>query len=183
MSGSKFSKRYARALLAIGQEDGKYQDYGKDLRDYAAFCAANEEFHKTVSSKVFPVEDRRRVLDYVLGKSPYSGIVKNFLRLLLEKDRMEAVGDISAYYDRLIDEISGITRAEITAARPIKAEALEKLASALGRLTSKKVKTNVREDAGLIGGLVVRIGDLVLDGSVKAQLEGLKESLKRGEYH
>jgi F-type H+-transporting ATPase subunit delta len=60
---------------------------------------------------------------------------------------------------------------------------LEKLKKALAELTSKQVKTEVNEDEALIGGLVVKIGDLVLDGSVKAQIEGLKESLKRGEYN
>jgi F-type H+-transporting ATPase subunit delta len=183
LSGSKFSKRYARALLSIGQEEKKYEEYGHNLNDFAAFCAANQQFHRTISSKVFPVEDRRKILDYVLEKSSYDTIVKNFLRLLLEKDRVAAIEDISAHYSQLIDEISGITRAEIIAARPVKAEALDKLAAALARLTSRKVKTEIKEDPSLIGGLVVRIGDLVLDGSVKAQLEGLKESLKRGEYH
>ncbi len=183
MSGSKVAKRYAKALLSIGQDDNKYKDYGANLQDFAAFCAANQEFHKTISSKVFPVEDRKKVLDFVLGKSSYETIVKNFLRLVLEKDRLGAINEIYGHYSSLIDEISGITRAEIIAARPIKADAMDKLSSALSKLTSKKVRAEVKEDSSLIGGVVVRIGDLVLDGSVKAQLEGLKESLKRGEYH
>ena len=70
---------------------------------------------------------------------------------------------------------------EITSARPLKEEALEKIERSLEELTSKKIKSDVREDRDLIGGVVVKIGDLVLDGSIRAQLEGLKESFKRGE--
>ncbi|PIP45462.1 MAG: ATP synthase F1 subunit delta [Deltaproteobacteria bacterium CG_4_8_14_3_um_filter_51_11] len=183
LSGSKVSKRYAKALLSIGQEDNKFKEYGADLQDFASFCAANQELYGTISSKVFAVDDRKKILDYVLGKSSYENVVKNFLRLLLEKDRLGVINEINGHYSQLIDDISGITRAEIIAARPIKSEAMDRLSSALARLTSKNVRAEVREDSSLIGGLVVRIGDLVLDGSVKAQLEGLKESLKRGEYH
>jgi F-type H+-transporting ATPase subunit delta len=81
----------------------------------------------------------------------------------------------------LTDESLNFSRAEIITARPLKTEAASKLVETLKNLTSKEVKTVVKQDESLIGGLIVKIGDLVLDGSVKAQLDGLKESLKRGE--
>ena len=68
----------------------------------------------------------------------------------------------------------------VLTSRPLKEEARDRLGKVLEELTSKSVRMNVREDENLIGGIVVKIGDLVLDGSVRAQLEGLKESLKRG---
>ena len=109
------------------------------------------------------------------------GIVKNFLYLLLDKNRIGAVEAVLEYYGKLTDEASNIARAEIVTAKPLKAEALEKLEKTMEELISKKIQADVREDKDLIGGVVVKIGDLVLDGSVKAQLEGLKESFKRGE--
>jgi len=181
--GSRISKRYAKALLSLGQEDGNYIAYGKDLQEFGRFCAANSEFNKVVANQIFSVEERKKVLDFVLAKSPFAPLVKNFLRLLLDKNRMGGIQGISEYYSKLTDEISNITRADITTAKPLKKEARDRLAVALARLTAKEVMIEVKEDASLIGGLVVRIGDLVLDGSVKAQLEGLKESLKRGEYN
>ena len=183
MIGSRISKRYAKALLSLGQEDGNYMAYGKDLQEFGAFCAANREFLKVVSNQIFSVEERKKVLDLVLAKSPFADLVKNFLRLLLDKNRIGGIQGISDYYSKLTDDISNITRADIVTAKPLKKEARNKLAAALAGLTAKEVKIEVKEDASLIGGLVVRIGDLVLDGSVKAQLEGLKESLKRGEYN
>jgi F-type H+-transporting ATPase subunit delta len=64
---------------------------------------------------------------------------------------------------------------------PLGGEAESKLGRALEQMTSKKVRINVRQDRSIVGGIVVKIGDLVMDGSVKAQLQGIKESLKRGE--
>ncbi len=183
MIGSKISKRYAKALLSLGQEDGNYVAYGKDLQEFGRFCAANEEFIRVVANQIFSVEERKRVLDAILAKSDFSDLVKNFLMLLLDKNRIGGIQEIAAYYSKLTDEISNITRARIATARPLKKEARGKLGAALAGLTGKEVKIEVNEDPSLIGGVVVKIGDLVLDGSVKAQLEGLKESLKRGEYN
>jgi F-type H+-transporting ATPase subunit delta len=179
---SKVSKRYAKALLSIGQEDGRFQRYGKDLRDFSTFCYNNREFGQVIANQVFAVEDRKEVLRAVLEKSSFSDVVNNFLNLLLDKNRIGAIEEITTFYESLTDEISNISRAEIVTPRPLKKDAIDRLEEALGNLTSKKIEIEVREDESLIGGLVVKIGDLVLDGSVKAQLEGLKDSLKRGEY-
>lgn len=179
--GSKVSRRYAKALLSLGEEDGKYEDYGKDLQGFTRFCIDQQDFFRAVTNQIFPVEDRKNLLEAVLAESPYSDVIKNFLRLLLEKNRLDVVEEITEYYTRLTDELSNVTRAEVITARPLKDEALGDLGKALKGLTSKEVKMDVQEDESLIGGLVVHIGDLVLDGSVKAQLLGLKESLKRGE--
>ena len=176
MIGSKVSKRYAKALFSLGQEDGNFEQYGQELSDFEAFFQDNADFRQVIVNPVFALEDRRKVLQIVLDKSNFSGVVKNFLNLLLDKDRIGAIEAITGYYARLTDEVSGIARAEIVTARPLKEEALGRIEKSLEGLTSKKIKPEVREDKDLIGGIVVKIGDLVLDGSVKAQLEGLKES-------
>ncbi len=180
MIGSKVSRRYAKALLSLGQEDGRYKEYEQNLQEFSSFCSANNEFFRVISNQVFSVEDRKKVLDIVLEKSPFSGVVRNFLRLLLDKNRIGAIQEITDYYTKLTDDISDITRADVITARPLKEKALDKLEKALAALTAKQVKTNVEADESLIGGLIVRIGDLVLDGSVKAQLGALRESLKKG---
>lgn len=182
MRGSKVVKRYAKALLGLGQEDGRFEEYGKDLRDFTEFCAANEEFRKVIANQAFTIEDRKAILKAVLDKSHFSDTVKNFLNLLLDKNRIGAIEEVTTYYEGLTDALSNIARAEIITARPLKEGAHQKLVNVLEDLTSKTIETEVSEDTGLIGGMIVKIGDLVLDGSVKSQLEGLKESLKRGEY-
>jgi F-type H+-transporting ATPase subunit delta len=176
LSGSRLSKRYAKALFSLGQEDGNFDQYGRDLIEFAGFCQQQEDFRRVIANPVFAVEDRKRILQSVLEKSSFSDMVKNFLYLLLEKDRMGAIESITEYYVKLTDVISNIARAEIITARPLKEESLARIERSLERLTSKKIRSEVKEDQELIGGVVVKIGDMVLDGSVKAQIEGLKES-------
>lgn len=182
MIGSRISKRYAKALLNIGQEEGLYEDYGKSLSEFSAFCTENGEFYRIISSRIFALEDRSKILEAVLDKSGFRPVVKNFLRLLLEKNRIGAIGEITDYYASLTDEITGIARADIVTAKALKEETLTEIEGVLRKLTAKDVKTFVREDESLIGGVIVKIGDLVLDGSVKTQIEGLKETIRRGEY-
>jgi F-type H+-transporting ATPase subunit delta len=177
LSASRLAKRYAKALFSLGREDGLYSQYGQEVGEFADFCRDNPDFIHAISNPVFAVEDRKKVLDYVLDQSRFSDMTVHFISLLLDKNRIGAIESISEYYLRLTDEASNIAEAEIITARPLKDEALHTIIESLEGLISKKIRSNVREDDGLIGGVVVKIGDLVLDGSVKAQLEGLKESL------
>jgi F-type H+-transporting ATPase subunit delta len=178
---SRVAKRYAKALLSLGLEDGKYQPYGKELAVFSGFLAANKEFREVIANPTFAVEDRKRILNIILGKGSYSHIVKNFLNLLLDKKRIDAIQEISSFYESLIDEVAQIARVEVVTPRPLREDARQRLEKALEEMTSKKIRMEISEDKSLLGGLVVKIGDLVLDGSIKAQLEGLKESLGRGE--
>ena len=176
MIGSKVSKRYAKALFSLGQEDGNFEQYGRELFEFVEFFQDNEDFRKVASNPIFALEDRKKILEIVLDKSDFSGLMKNFLHLLLDKNRIETIEAIANHYSELTDVVSGVARAEIITAMPLKDEILGGIERSLEGLTSKKIKTEIREDKGLIGGVVVRIGDLVLDGSVRTQLEGLKES-------
>ena len=176
MIGTKVSKRYAKALFSLGQEDGNFEQYGQDLTEFTKFYLDYSDFRQVIANPIFAMEDRKKVLLTVLKKSSLSEVAKNFLNLLLDKNRMGAIEAITEHYSWLNDEESGIARAEIITARPLKKEALGKIEKSLEELTSKRIKSGVQEDQGLIGGIVVKIGDLVLDGSVKAQLKGLKES-------
>ena len=177
MIDTRISRRYAKALFSLGQEDGQFEQYGRELMEFASFCQDHVDFERVIANPIFAVEDRKVILRTILDKSGFSNMTNNFLNLLLEKGRIGAIEAIAAYYSGLTDEASDIARAEIITARPLKEDALGRIEGALENLTSKKIRTEVSEDPDLIGGIVVKIGDLVLDGSVKAQLEGLKESL------
>lgn len=181
MSDSRISKRYAGALFSLGQEDGSFATYGKELEEFKDFFLKNTDFGNAISNPIYKLEERKEVLKYVLGKSKFSNLVKNFLNLLLDKNRIGSIEAIADKYATLTDEASNIAHAEIITARPLQGDALQKIVDSLKKMTSKDIKSDVKEDPELIGGIVVKIGDLVLDGSVKAQLEGLKESFRRGE--
>ena len=174
MIGTRISRRYAKALFSLGQEDGNFAQYGRELMDFAGFCQDNIDFNRIIANPIFALDDRKRILIEVLKKSSFSDTVKNFLYLLLDKGRIGMTEEIVAYYSKFTDEVSNVARAEIVTARPLKEETLERIERSLEDLTKKKIRSEVRENQDLIGGIVVKIGDLVLDGSVKAQLQGLK---------
>ncbi len=181
MSDSRLSRRYARALFSLGQEDGSFQKYGWELEEFIEFYRANNDFRQAITNPVFAIGDRKKILKIVLDRSGFSDLVKNFLNLLLDKDRIGAIEAIAEYYSRLTDEASNIAHAEIITAKPLREETLESIVKSLEGLTSQDIKPSVIEDPGLIGGIIVKIGDLVMDGSIKAQLAGIKESFRRGE--
>ncbi|MBN1907034.1 MAG: ATP synthase F1 subunit delta [Deltaproteobacteria bacterium] len=180
MSSSRISKRYAKALFILGQEDGSFITYGKELEEFRNFYTENPDFRNALSNTVYKLEERRNVLNYVLNKSGFCGIVKNFFHLLLEKNRINIIKEITEKYAAFTDEAMEITNAEIITARPLRYDTLQKVINSLKEMTSKDIRSKVIEEPGLIGGIVVKIGDIVMDGSVKAQFKGLKESFKRG---
>jgi F-type H+-transporting ATPase subunit delta len=181
LTRSRVAKRYAKALMSLGLEDGDYQQYGKELAVFSGLFSTNKEFREVIANPAFAVEDRKKILNIILSKGTYSDIVKNFLNLLLDKNRIDAIQEISSYYESLTDEVAQIARVEVVTPIPLREDARQRLEKALEEMTSKKIRMEILEDKSLLGGLVVKIGDLVLDGSIKAQLEGLKETLGRSE--
>ncbi|MBU1157665.1 MAG: F0F1 ATP synthase subunit delta [Proteobacteria bacterium] len=176
------AKRYARALLEIGKEDGNLDQYGKELAEVSDLFAASPELEQVLASPAIDFEDRSKLLNTFLEKLGLSPIANNFFRLLMDRDRIAATSDISRVYARLLDEEKGITRAEVLTAAALSDAEISRLKDVLTKLAGSDVVVEVKEDSSLIGGVRAQIGDLVLDGTVKTQLETLKDSLRRGDY-
>jgi F-type H+-transporting ATPase subunit delta len=175
------SKRYAKALMSLGKEDGNYAEYGRQLDDFGALFATSGELISVLTNPQFNLDDRRRVLAAVLDKLDLKGIVRNFLNLMLDKGRIGLVPEVLTVYQGLTDGLAGLKRAEVTSAAPLADDEVARIKDVLTGVVGGRVEVDVQVDQSLIGGLVARIGDMVFDGSVKTQLLGLKESLKRGE--
>ena len=79
MSDSRLSKRYARALFSLGQEDGLFSQYGQELEEFSSFCRENEDFWQAISNPIFSVDDRKKVLQIVLDRSGFSDLVNTSL--------------------------------------------------------------------------------------------------------
>lgn len=182
MTNSIVAKRYAKALLELGRDDGNFEKYGQELSDMVGLLDESPELEQVLSNPGFELEDRKAVLAKILDKMSPSPMVANFYKLLMDRNRIGEIRGIEGVYSKLIDDARGITRAEITSASALKDEEIQKLKDSLKAVAGREVQIEVNEDPSLIGGLKARIGDLVLDGSVKTQLESLKDSLRRGEY-
>lgn len=168
--------RYARALLALGLENGHYQTYRGDLLQAYELLSAADAF-AALDGPVYPLDFRKRLLDGILAKMNLMTDLANFLRLLLDKGRFGSLGEISQSYSSLVDEVDGVKEARLITAAPLGAADQDAVAKALGAFSGASVRLTVTEDPGLIGGMIATIGDLVIDGSVRTQIRNFTRSL------
>jgi F-type H+-transporting ATPase subunit delta len=178
---ARIARRYAKALLAIGKEDGKAETYKKELAGFSKLLKDNKELEHVITCPLYDEEGRKNVLNAFIEKMGPSKMMASFLSLLFDKGRIQYLTDISLVYEKLTDELANIVRADVVSAVELPDESVEKIKVALSKQTGKQVTIETTVDPSLIGGVVTRLGDLVLDGSVKTQLISLKESLQRGE--
>ena len=181
MKNLSIARRYAKALMLIGKEDGQAETYREELAGIAGLMAENRDLEQAVGNPLYDASGRKKVLEALIEKAGVSTAIKSFLLLLFDKGRIGFLGDINDYYQKLADELKGVARANLVSAVELPSETVEKIRAALCAKTGKEVILEVDQDPGLIGGIVTRIGDLVLDGSIKTQLLNMRETLKRGE--
>lgn len=181
MINARIARRYAKALLAIGREDGQAETYKEELAGISQLLDDQKELESALSNPLYDAEGRKKVLGVLVERLSLSKVMGSFLFLLFDKGRIQYVRDIYLFYEKLTDELANIVRAEVVSASDLPEETIEQIRAALSEKTGKEVKMDVRVEPALIGGVVTKIGDLVLDGSVRSQLMGLKESLQRSE--
>jgi F-type H+-transporting ATPase subunit delta len=174
------AKRYARSLISIGQEDGQYQQYGEELDRFDELTQSSEELREVLENPIYNLENQKELLKTLSGRLSLSPVVTNFLNLLLDKRRMSYFLDIVRQYNKLLEEILGVTTATIVSAIDLPNEDLEKIIERFSKVTGKEVHVNVEKDPSLIGGLVAKIGDTLYDGSIRTQLYAIKEMLGKG---
>ncbi|MGM0452046.1 MAG: ATP synthase F1 subunit delta [Thermodesulfobacteriota bacterium] len=181
MRSSAISRRYAKALILIGKDDGRAEQYREELEQLVGLLDSQPNLEGTLNNPLFDLEKRKNVLMTLVDKLEFSDVVRSFLRLLFSKQRFNHIRGICEYYGKLSDELKGVVRADLVAATELSSESFDQIRNALSKMTGKEVILEARQDPELIGGVVTRIGDLVLDGSIKTQLKNMRESLKRGE--
>lgn len=181
MKNLALARRYAKALLLIGKEDGQMDTYRKELEGVCTVFRDNGNLYQMLSNPLYARIARRQILDAVLQKMNLSRVMRSFLLLLFDKGRVARLGDVERSYQQLADEFQNIARARITSAVALSDVAVEGIRAALVRMTNRDVVLDVDEDPRIIGGIVTKVGDLVYDGSIRTQLRNLRESFKRGE--
>ena len=181
MKNLTVSRRYAKALILIGKEDGQAEQYNTELKGVVDLFQAHENLESALTNPLFNKNERKNVLSAVLEKTDFSDIIKSFLMLLFDKGRIGFLREIASLYKAFADELKGVVKASIVSATELSSDAVEKIREALSAKTGKNIVLDVEQDPNLIGGVVTRIGDLVLDGSVRTQLINMREILKKGE--
>lgn len=178
MIQTTLARRYAQALVEIGQERRALDKYGSDLTVFGNLVAESHDFREVLVNPAFTKEDRKVIAKDVLKKLGADPVVINFVCVLIDRKRIDQLSGIEMAFREKVDEIRGIKRGEVISAQPMTKEDLGRVTEALSRISGKKVLVTSAVDASLIGGLVARVGDMVLDGTLRTQLDQLKESLK-----
>ena len=177
MIAGSIARRYAKALLLIGIDGRNYDALAAEIESLARTVAGSTELSDVLSNPVFPQSQRRAVLEDVAGRLGLSPVMLNFVRLLVDRSRIAAIGGIAREYRTLVDAQAGRVRAVVTSARPLSVEQEVRIKAALEKQTGKHVIVDMRHDPALLGGVVAQIGDIVYDGSVRSQLAGMREQL------
>jgi F-type H+-transporting ATPase subunit delta len=175
--GGSIARRYARALFGIGVDKGIFEALGQELDTLAAVYAQSAELRQTLESPLFPVAQKRSILDKVIQRVAQSAVMRNFAVLLLERGRISILPLIARSYQELTDQQLGRVRAVVSSARPLDVVTEAEIQRALERRTGKKVLMKTEVDPALIGGVVARVGGLVLDGSLRTRLDQLGSRL------
>jgi F-type H+-transporting ATPase subunit delta len=175
------ARRYAKALLLIGKEDGKTDTYREELGAFANLIEQEKSLQQVLVNPLYNADGRKNVLMNVMDKLNLSQAMATFLFFLFDKGRIGFLSNINDFFQKFADELKGVARASLVSATELSSETVDKIRSALSKRTGKDIILEVEQDPELIGGIVTRIGDLVLDGSVRTQLLNMRESLKKGE--
>lgn len=178
MSGSStIAKRYARAFFDIAAEENRYEEYYGDLLKFSSIVEESGDLKDFLDNPIFDNDDKKAVVKTVLDKISLSGIAANFLNLLADKQRINALPEIVQCYREMMDEALKKVRVQVKTAFPLSVELSDGLAKSLENLTGKQVEMTIEEDPSLLGGVVVKVGDTLYDGSIKSQLNKIRNLL------
>ena len=171
--------RYARALAAVVAEQkldaAKVQT---QLNDFSETLSGSAELREVLENPSIAETQKLKVIDAIAAKLGKSGAVRNFIAVITHHERLNELQTILTAYAALADEESGVADAEIVSAQPLNAASKKLLEDRVSQLTGgQRVRATYSEDASLLGGAVIRIGSTVYDGSVRAQLNQLRQTM------
>ncbi|MGY3032579.1 F-type H+-transporting ATPase subunit delta [Bradyrhizobium sp. USDA 4354] len=177
-SVSGVSGRYATALFELARDQKVVDEVKADLDKFDALLNESADLKRLVRSPVFAADAQSKALSAVLDKAGIAGISANFLKVLTANRRLFAVADVIRAYRALVAKFKGETTADVTVAEALSDKNLDALKVALKSVTGKDVALNVKVDPSIIGGLVVKLGSRMVDGSLRTKLNSIKHAMK-----
>jgi F-type H+-transporting ATPase subunit delta len=176
-----FAARYARAFADVVLGDGiPIDQVNAQLNDFLSTLEGSADLRQALFNPAVAADVRVRVIDALAPRLHLAREVRNFLAVLLRHDRMSAVEEIVAAFRAEVDRRQGISNVEVISARRLDADERSQMEQQVARLAGTQVRALFREDNGLMGGAVVRIGSTIYDGSVRGRLDRMKQELIAG---
>jgi len=175
---SGLAERYAAALFELADERRALDPVAADLRALRAMLGASADLARLVRSPILSRAEQGRALAALAERAGFMPLVRDFLGVVARNRRLFAVpAMIDAYLAKLAERRGEVT-AEVTAAQPLSKTQLERLGEELRRAVGRRVAIEVRVDRGLLGGIIVKIGSRMIDGSLKSKLARLQRAMK-----
>ena len=176
---SGMAGRYASALFSIAKESRSIDVVAADLRTFSDALRESSDLQLLVRSAAFSAEEQGRALGKVLEAIGTGGLTSKFLLLVASKRRLFAVRTMIADFQALDDADRGVSRAQVTVAEPLSDADFENLKASLADATGgKSVEIDMKVDPDILGGLVVRLGSRMVDGSLKTKLNSIRTRMK-----
>ena len=173
-------RRYAEAAFEIALRDGTVEDWRRQL-EMAADAMSDPAVAEAIHNPAIPTADREAALAKGL-EGQVQETVLNLLRFMVRRGRIEDLPRVVAEFQRLDDQRNGVVNAIATSAAPLQSSEIEALRERFEQMTGGKLKLSVDVDPSLLGGLVVRVGDQLIDGSVRSRLDRLRTRLASGAF-
>jgi F-type H+-transporting ATPase subunit delta len=173
------ARKYSRALLEIGLKNGSQETLGQELQKINELIFAHKELRNVLFSSAYPTPIRKGIfqtLSRMLGLSP---TIVDFAELLIDRGRINHLAEIAKSYEELCDEVANRIRATLYTALPLSTSLLEEIRAQLETATGKKILLSIEERPALIGGVAAQIGHVIYDGTLKTQLQRIKENLDK----
>lgn len=171
--------RYAQALFELAQESSLTDQVAADLHNFVYLINTSEDLQRFIKSPAFTADEQVRALGAITLQAGIAGIAANFLKLVAAKRRLFAVKDMIRDFNILADAKKGVVRAEVTVAEPLKDEYVAALKEALSQSSGgKTVEIEVKVDPAILGGIVVKLGSRMVDGSLKTKLNSIRTRMK-----
>jgi F-type H+-transporting ATPase subunit delta len=177
LSAQAVARRYAAALADVVAAQGESREVRDELVAWEMMMRTNAQLMEVFSNPTIPYEQKRNVLNNLIARSRVRPTTANFLQVLLQNQRLAELGEINKRFAQVLDERAGVVSAEVTTARPVPQASQDALRANLSTLTGKDVRLSFTTDEELIGGIITRIGSTIYDGSVRNQLQQLKEKM------
>jgi len=169
---------YARAFADVVFEAHlNANDVQQQLNDFVAAWRESADLREVFLDPSFPSEQKVAILDKLNARLGMSVQVRNFIAVVIQHDRLHVLDEILAEYRKEVNRRLGISEVQVTTARPLDADERQGIEQKVAALTGTQVQATYHEDKSLLGGVVVRVGSTVYDGSVKGRLDRLKEQL------
>jgi F-type H+-transporting ATPase subunit delta len=179
MIDSAVIERYARAIFELGVESGQLSGLTQEIGRFASAYQNSRELRVALENPLVPEAERDRVLKDMAARLSLGETGTSAVRLLAQRRRMAALPDIAKRLGGMADEKAGVVRAQVSSAVPLTEDFYQKLAQKLEQRLGKKIVIERVTDASLIAGIVTKIGDNTIDGSLKGRLAALQSQLLR----